>query len=908
MTLQAGSKFGPYEIQEFIGAGGMGEVYRGCDTRLDRTVAIKILQAHLAEQPNLRERFEREARAVAGLNHPNVCVLFDVGDHDGIHFLVMEYLDGETLAARLTRGPLPLDQALKCASEIADALARAHRQGVVHRDLKPGNVMLTKSGSKLLDFGLARLKQTGQSPAYSSSSAVPTKESALTAQGVIIGTLQYMAPEQLEGNDADARTDIFAFGAVLYELVTGRKAFEGRSQVSLIGSILEKEPLPMTSISSGIPPALDQLVRRCLAKDPDQRWQSAGDLAAQLRWIAASFASESSEADKTRVQARIAGGSSRGRNLWVAASAFFFLMSVGLASMMFYRPAEPVQGMRFEIPAPYQQTYFSPANNALSYSGGSISPNGRRIAFTAADSKGTVRLWVRPIEAVVAQALPGTEGAALPFWSPDSQTIGFGAQGKLKKIDVAASQPQVICDASAFRGGAWNRNGVIIFASTALSALFRVPAAGGEPTKLTNLVAPEVSHRFPVFLPDENHFIYSAYTTQSNHTIYGASLDKPESTALVKAETPALYSPEGHLLFARQGSLFAQAFDAKSLKVSGDPIRIVVDVASTQNALAASVSNTGILIYRNASTPSGNVQMQWFERNGKPGELVGIAGAFFGVELSKNGTRLAVHRHDGTGGDIWLFDSANGPMSRLTFDPTQDNSSPIWSPDGSSIAYTSLRNGKRGVYKKPAAGTGAEEMLLEPSDDYPVPFSWSPDGKFLVYTKRVKDNGEDIWAIPLAGDRKPIPIVEGKGGQSLPQVSSDGKWIAYISNESGRVELHVRAFPTGEGRWQVTTNGASAYSVRWRGDSKELYYIPSQTRDLMAIPISPEGTTFRWGTPEKLFDSGYVGIPHPEGGSYHDYAVTPDGQRFLIPRPDAPIADPATLPINVIVNWTALLK
>jgi Tol biopolymer transport system component len=450
-------------------------------------------------------------------------------------------------------------------------------------------------------------------------------------------------------------------------------------------------------------------------------------------------------------------------------------------------------------------------------------------------------------------------------------------------------------------------NGVIIFASTTLSALFRVPAAGGEPTKLTNLVAPEVSHRFPVFLPDQNHYIYSAQTTGGSHIIYVASLDKPESTALVKAETPALYSPEGHLLFARQGSLFAQSFDAKSLKVSGDPIRIVVDVASTNNAVAASVSNTGILIYRNASTPSGSVQMQWVERNGKLGELVGIAGAFFGADLSKNGTRLAVHRHDDAGGDIWLFDSAKGPMSRLTFAPTQDNSSPIWSPDGSSIAYNSLRDGKRGIYKKPAAGTEAEETLLDPSDGNPTPLSWSPDGKFLVYAKQVKGNGEDIWAIPLAGDHKPFPVVEEKGGQSLPQVSPNGKWMAYISNESGKTELYVKAFPTGEGRWQVTTTGASPYSVRWRGDTKELYYV-DQNRNMMAVPINPEGPTFRWGTPEKLFDSGYVGIAHPAGGSYHDYAVTPDGRRFLIPRPDAPIADPATLPINVIVNWTALLK
>jgi WD40 repeat protein len=423
------------------------------------------------------------------------------------------------------------------------------------------------------------------------------------------------------------------------------------------------------------------------------------------------------------------------------------------------------------------------------------------------------------------------------------------------------------------------------------------------------VVAPKTSLRFPVFLPDNSHFIYSAVATQGDHEIFVAALDKPEGVSLLKAEAPALYSPAGYLLFARQGSLFAQAFDAKSLKLSGNPIRVVEQVASTNNALAASVSNTGTLIYRNGVSPSGKVQMQWFQRSGKAAETVGPPGPFMGVELSRNGTRLAVHRHDGTGGDIWLFDSAQGPMSRLTFDAAQDNGSPIWSPDGSSIAYVSLRNGKRGIYKKPASGTGTEDVLLEPSDVAPTPLSWSPDSKFLLYTARGPNTGEDIWALPLTGARKPIPLVEARGQQSLPQVSPDGKWMAYISDESGRIELYVKTFPTGDGRWQITTNGASNLSVRWRGDTKELYYIPAgQTRDLMAIPINPDGSTFRWGTPEKLFDSGYIGIPHPGGGSYHDYAVSPNGQRFLIPRPDAPILESGSLPINVVLNWTALLK
>jgi serine/threonine-protein kinase len=446
---------------------------------------------------------------------------------------------------------------------------------------------------------------------------------------------------------------------------------------------------------------------------------------------------------------------------------------------------------------------------------------------------------------------------------------------------------------------------VIVFASTSLSGLYRVSASGGEPVQVTTVVPPETSHRFPMFLPDSRHFIYSAVRTQGDHQIFVATLDNPKGTPLLKAETAALYSPSGHLLFGRQGSLFAQAFDAGSLKLTGDPIRVVELVASENNGLAASVSNTGTLIYRNGTTASGTVQLQWIDRSGKVTETIGSPGSFMGVDVSRNG-RIVAHRHDGTGGDVWVFDSASGPMSRLTFDPTQDNSDPIWSPDGSSIVYASQRNGRFGIFKKSASGTGAEETLVEPSDNLPTPMSWSPDGKFLVYTQRGKDTGEDIWGMNI-NDHKPIPLVVIPKQQSLAQVSPDGKWLAYISDESSRIELYVKTFPGGEGRWQITTNGSSNLSVRWRGDSKELYYIPPNLRDIMAIPVNPEGSTFRWGTPEKLFDSGYVGIPHP-GGSYHDYAVSPNGQRFLIPRPDVPLVDAASMPINVILNWTTLLK
>lgn len=588
---------------------------------------------------------------------------------------------------------------------------------------------------------------------------------------------------------------------------------------------------------------------------------------------------------------------------------FFFLLSAALAAMVLYRPQEAVLPMRFQIPAPPQHSFVSALNPQASYAGGSISPDGRRVAFAAADATGNIRLWVRPIDSFVAQVLPGTEEAGLPFWSPDSQSIGFGAQGKLKRIDVAGGQPQVLCDASAFRGGAWNRDGVIVFATTSLSPLFRVPATGGAPVQVTTLGTGQTSHRFPVFLPDQKHFIYSSLLGGGEHEIFAASLEKPEGTSLLKTNAPALYSVAGYLLFPRQGALFAQVFDAESLKLSGDPIRIAEQVASDNNALAASVSDTGTLIFRNGLAASGVVQMQWFERNGKPAEMVGSPGLYFGAELSPNGRRIAVHRHEASGGDIWLFDSASGPMSRLTFDASQDNSSPIWSPDSLSIAYATRRDGKGGIYKRSVSGTSSEEVLVEPSDAFPVPMSWSQDGKFLVYTAFDKATGENIWALPTTGDRKPVPLVTEPGNQSLPQVSPDGKWLAYISQASGRIEIYVKTFPTGEGRWQITTTGASNLSIRWRGDSKELYYTTAgQTRDLLAVPMNAEGAILRWGTPERLFDSGYIGIPHPGGGSYHDYSVSPDGKRFLIPRPNEPIAQSSTLPINVVLNWTALLK
>jgi eukaryotic-like serine/threonine-protein kinase len=889
MALQPGQLLGPHEILAPIGAGGMGEVYRARDTRLNRTVAIKVLPEHAASA-ELRQRFEREAQTIAALNHRHICTLYDVGHQDGVDFLVMEYLEGETLADRLARGPLPLEQALKTAIEIADALDKAHRQGVIHRDLKPANIMLTKSGAKLLDFGLARLREPGPAATFTAVSNLATGKSGLTAQGTIVGTLQYMAPEQLEGLEADARTDIFAFGGVLYEMITGKKAFESRSQVSLISAILERDPVPISTLLPASPPALDRVIFRCLAKDPDQRWQTMTDLAAELEWL-----KKTDRPTQPAVSLPEKASTSRAARFWMTTSAVFFVAALGFAGLWLYRPQEIPEVVRFFISAPGKATFDSV---------GSISPDGRRIAFTARDSAGKLLLWIRPLESRAAQPLSGTDDAALPFWSPDSRSIAFFAQGKLKKIDVGGGPPQTLCDAPDGRGGSWNGDGVIVFAPSVNGPLYRVSSAGGRTVAVTVLTPSQIFHRFPSFLPDGKHFLYASRGEPGDPSVFVGSLDSTNATALLAADSAAIYSPPGYLLFVQQSTLLAQPFDLRQLRVTGETHPIAEQVAVFLNAYAASVSDKGTLIYRNGSSGSGNVQLGWFDRTGKLIEWVGMPGGYIGVDLAGDGKRIAVHRHDSNGGDIWVSDSARGQMRRLTFDASQENSSPIWSPDGTRIAFASLRGGKWGIYQKLASGTGNDELLTE-SELQKMPMSWSPDGKLLVYWLNDPKTGADLWVLPLNGDRKPFLFLADPSDQRLPQISPDGKWIAYRSNETGRQEIYVRPFPTGEGRWQISTNGGS--SVRWRSDGKELYYLTNAVfGKMVAVPVSASGVTFQWGTPYELFDSNYNSPVHY---SFHDYAVSPDGQRFLIPRAEALLTEEiASAPIDVVLNWPVLMN
>jgi Tol biopolymer transport system component len=901
--LKPGARVGPYEVVAALGAGGMGEVYRAHDRKLGRDVAFKILPRIFTADPDRLARFEREARVLASLNHPHIGAIYGVEDGDGVHALVLELVEGETLADRLTKGALPLNQVLRIAIQIASALDAAHRAGIVHRDLKPGNIMLARSGgasatpmAKLLDFGLA--KASASAVAGADPSMLPTSPPSLTAPGTILGTCQYMAPEQLEGREADARTDIFAFGAVLYEMLTGKKAFEGTSHASVSAAIMSAAPAPVSALQPLTPPALDRVVATCLAKDPDERWQSAGDLARELKWIAESGMQVSGAAPRaTPVRARA-------RLAWVMA-AVATAAALGLGALQFARARpEPAAAIRFQVSPP--------AGSSIVVGGPAapwqaLSPDGQRIAFVVITA-GQYTLAVRSFDAGDAHVLPGTEGGNFPFWSPDSRFIGFFAQGKLKKIDVAGGPPLTLCDASAGEGGTWNRDGTIVFAPHGTSGLLRVSAAGGVPAPVTTLDAAkkEQSHRWPWFLPDGRRFLYMA-TPQT--TVYVGSLDAEERTPLLASESKVIYA-DGYLLFMRQGTLLAQSFDAARLRTMGESFRVAENVGvNMSNARAAfSASTTGVLTYR--TSPPAATQVTWFDRSGKRLESIGEPGDYRDVSLSPDGSRAIVHRHEEpSGGGLWLLDFARGTTARFTFD-TSHNDSAHWSPDGSRIVFRSDREGgDRNLYEKIASGAGPDELLLtssEPKD----PTNWSSDGRFIVYISEHPKTGVDLWVLPLSGDRKPMSFLRTPFDEGHGRLSPDGRWMTYTSNETGRNEVYGQPFPPSGGKWQVSTSGGA--QPRWRRDGKELYYLAGAGGEtaVMAVEVRATESTFEVGVPKALFRTRIAGAPPQTQvlgtATESSYAGTADGQRFLILTP--PLGETAQEPITVVLNWTARLK
>jgi len=690
---------------------------------------------------------------------------------------------------------------------------------------------------------------------------------------------------------------------VVYEMATGKKAFEGKSPASVMGAIMHLEPPPMSSLQPVTPPSLDRVVKRCLAKEPDERWQSASDLTHELKWIAegGSQAGIPTPVGTPR--------KNRERLARSAAVVLAFLLACTVALSLWIvssrRAPEQRRVFTFSIEPP-ENGRFDGNPHVVA-----VSPDGSRLAFVGSDSAGNSQLWIRALDSLAARPLAGTESSTQPFWSADSRYLAFFSQGKLKKISVSGGPAQTLADApsgvAATSGnGTWNRGGVVLFVPTLSGRVHRVDAAGGVATPITTLDASrkEIAHLWPYFLPDGKHFLFLALTTdQENNAIYVASLDSQEKKLLLNAESTVVYAPPGYLLFQREGILMAQPFDAQRIELMGEAVPIAEGVQfNPEQGRSAFSASEGILAYR--TTPYfGNVQVGWFDRSGKPVGTKGVPGGFRGVDVSPDGERMATHRHDGTGGDIWLFESARpGSMSRLTFDTSEDNSMPIWSPDGSRIVFGSLRNGKWGLYQKSANGTGSEELLIE-SDLPKMPMSWSPDGKFIVYWVNDPKTRSDQWILPLTGERKPAPFLQSPFNEQWAQVSPDGKWIAYSSDETGRSEIYVRRFPSGDGKWQVSSNGGTF--PRWRRDNRELFYMGvGPRRKIVALTVDPAGPNFEYGHPTELFDSGFTNFRH--GRDYLAYAVSPDGQRFLIPRPES--TDLASDRITVVLNWTAGLK
>lgn len=877
MSLSARTRMGPYEILCKLGAGGMGEVYKARDTRLDRTVAVKVLPAHIAQRADLRERFEREARAVASLNHPHICVLYDIGKQDDTSFMVMEFLEGETLAARCDREALSLDQVLRYAIQIADALDRAHRAGVTHRDIKPGNIMLTRDGVKVLDFGLA--KSTARKVAPSEE----TLTASITTEGTVVGTPQYVAPEQFEGKEADARCDIWGLGCVLYEMATGRKAFTGKSYASLVGAILAADPAPM-EVKPFMPAALERLVRRCLAKDPEDRWHCMRDLVLELESIA-----------KAPAEAPVAAPT---RRQWLLAAVASGTALIAAAAVWLLKPTPPRRRFQLSITPP-PKTHFLPVSPAAG--GIALSPDGSTLAFSAV-TEGKMQLWVRRLDSMEARVLPGTEGAYYPFWSPDAAWIAFFAGGKLKKIPAAGGPAQTLCNAAHGWGGDWSEDGLILFGSRGIG-IQRIAAAGGTPAAVTawDRDRGEAGHHWPRFLPGKR-FLFAVDAAKPEDTgIWIASLEGAEKPRRIAADySSAAYVPpqlgrrSGHLLFARDTTLLAQPFDPVKRELGGEAFPVAESVAhSGAGGLAGfTASANGSVVYGSVQTDlQRNV---WRDRAGKELGREGDPGGYSTLRLSPEGKRLALARTQGNNLDIWIRDLERGVETRFTVDPAPDVN-PVWSPGGDSVVFNSQAGGPFNLWRKAASGAGNPERLTNSPNVQGVT-DWSPDGRHLLFHERRGTTGFDLMILPLAGGGKPYAWLQTAFNQCCGVFSpDDGRWIAYQSDESGRFEVYVQGFTPGHAasgaRVQVSSGGGQ-YPT-WRRDGSELYYVSPEGK-MIAVEVKTQGPAFQSGQPSTLFSS-------PIGLESRNYDVTADGRRFLLIEPVETQSD--AQPLTLITNW-----
>lgn len=891
MPLAAGTRLGPYEILSPLGAGGMGEVYRARDTRLGRDVAVKVLPQHLSSNPEVRARFEREARSVSSLNHPHICTLHDIGREGDTDFLVMEMIEGETLAQRLSRGALPFHEVLRLGAQISDALDRAHRAGVVHRDLKPGNVMLTKSGAKLMDFGLA--KGIGPSASASNLTAAPTATSPLTAEGTIVGTFQYMAPEQLEGKEADARSDIFALGVVLYEMASGRRAFEGRTQASVIAAILKEEPPPLQATDSMSPPALDRLVRQCLRKDPDERIQSAHDVRLRLEEISEGGAPAAAAPTATGP----GRGGSRERLAWGIAAAAA-LMAIALAVASFLRPAVIPPVIVSSIPPPAESSFVP---NIL---GMSLSPDGRKLACVVRGPAGT-GVWTCPLDGSKPTLVAAADDAECPFWSPDSRAVGFHAGGQLRRVEIAGGQSVPLVPAASCIGASWASDGTIFYVPDYLSPIMRVSENGGQPSALFPVEAAGSRRNFsqPSLLPDRRHVLYTAtdaWQGGQGSGIYVATIDGKEEKRLLSVVSNARFVEPGYLVFGSEGSLRAQRFDLGRLELSGDQIVLIdgVDYMGLYQSHIFSLSESGLLAYIEGKG-SLTRQLTWVDRSGAVLGTVGKPGNYFTPRLSHDGKRVAYDLSETTtdSGDIWVFDLERGISTRLTFDP-RNESSPIWSPDDSRLLFFGNYPGRSDLFTLDSDGSGGVESILS-NGAVNLPSDWSKDGRsILVQTSRSAGLGGTDLLIYSTEQKKAESWLKSAFVENQARFSPDGRWIAYDSDESGKMEVYVRGFSPPGGKWRVSGEGGS-FPV-WSKDGRELFYISPDSK-VMSVAVG-SGATFDGGAPVALFR-----IPGEilNVGIATQYDVSLDGRRFLM---NLGSSTQAQKMITLVSGWTSVLR
>jgi Tol biopolymer transport system component len=877
LALATGSKLGPYEVVAPIGAGGMGEVYRARDVRLGRDVAVKVLPPALAGNTDARQRFEREARAVSSLTHPNICTLHDIGEQDGLHYLVMELLEGETLQARLARGPLPPEELLRIAAALAGALDAAHRQGVLHRDLKPANVMLTKAGPKLLDFGLAK----GTAPQALASQLTMT--SPLTTAGTLVGTFQYMAPEQLEGREADARSDLFAFGAVLYEMATGRRAFEGATSASVIAAILKEHPRPISEVRPLSPPALDRVVARCLQKDPDDRWQTARDLKSDLEWILGASAGTTTGPVVAAPAAR-----RRARPAWQVAAAAIVLAVAMLAlgwALHAPPPEAPAPVLRASLLLPPGTTLDS-QNTSLA-----LSPDGTRLAFVASGPDGAPdRLWVRPLDSLTAQPLAGTEEAMYPTWSPDGRSLAFFSYRKLRRIPAAGGTVQAIADANEGRGASWGADGTIVFAPLPFGGLLQVSAAGGAATVATTVERESVSDRNPRFLPDGARALFVRQGGEDDQNgIHLLDLRSKEVRRISAVQSEGLYLEPGRLAFVRDNVLLVQPVDPATLAAAGEAVPVTdrVHFNPYRSTGAYTFGPGGLLLYRGADEMRTS-RLTWLDLDGNEQGAIGEPAQFQMLRISPEGRRaVSATRNAEARLELWMHDLVRGVAARFTFGP-EAAGFPVWSPDGQSVAYA---DGSRSAYVKDAKGTGPARTLHSEAGRAILLSSWSPDGTTLAAFMQDAKTGWDIMLLPSAGG-EPTPFVQGPGNEMRGLFSADGRWLAYVSDETGRNELYVVAYPAGDGKWQISTGGAAG--GQWLGP-REIAWV-TQEGKYFAAEIDASGAGVEIGPARPLL-----------GGRSPAFATmdfTPDGRRILAA---VPTSSTAATPLTLVQNWEAAI-